>query len=596
VSLPPLANLFAMREPDPERRHELLLRLDARPEIATTWEPAPDWLAAAAPLPGGAPDDEQVRALGFAFAEGRDRVAGLERVDVEALRRLDETVTRRPKDLATWPGDFGFLLFGDDGGVTTVRSCGGLVPFYYAVEGERIVVATRLEYVVRFSRREYELDPLVNAICAGGGDLVPDGRTFFTGVSALGRGHHVRLVHGEPVQPHRYWDPRPRSESDLLRGPERPRVLRQLLLDNLARELDPSGENLLSLSGGVDSSTLAALAVRVVGRRVSALSLVPPEPDQQAHELHFIDALAQELELDRRWMVALSPAEQVRLVLGDHRILYHVQHPILLALPRVLAEVPVKVLFGGENGDDVGGARVTLPDWTAHTSSLELLFGLPRLPNGASDVLRWTKHRLLRLARWPRMFCSSDLREMIRPDLRAEYRDLYAQRRGELGRDRRPLAHLALVGENDDWLAQNWEAASGHGIRRSFPFATREMSEFSFRSHPRDLLGPGTKKLLRKAVAGDVPDENLQRRDKGAWRGPSRQARCLWDAPLAAELAEIVRSDWLPAPPHAIGWGEAARLAQLSRMYDTLRYVRDGVDPGSYAVQGWGQWGFRVRR
>jgi len=595
MSLPPLANLFAMREPDPERRHDVLLGLQARAEVAAAWEPAPDWLAAAAPLPGGTPDGDQVRALGFAFAEGRDRVAGREEIDVDALRGLRETVIQRPEHLATRPGDFGFLLFGDDGAVTVVRSCGGLVPLYYALDAERIAVATRLEYIVRFFGRDFPLDPLVNAICTGHGWLPADGRTFFTGVSTLRTGHFVRLAPGARARARAYWDPRPERESDLIRGPERPRILRQLLLDNLERELDPDGDNLLSLSGGVDSTTLAALAVRITSRRVSTVSFVPPEPEQKV-QLHFIEALANEVELQRRWTIALSPAKQIQLLLSDHRILYHVQHPVLLTLPRVLEETPVKVLFGGEFGDEVCGSRMTLPDWTAHTSLLQLLAGLRRLPYGASDILRWTKHGLLRLVRRPRMFCASDLSEVIRPELRAEYRELYERRRRELGRERRPLGHLALTVEDEYWLAQNWEAASAHGVRRSFPFATRELVEFAFRSHPRDLLGPGTKKLLRYAVSGDVPAENLGRTDKGGWRGPSRQARCLWETPLPPELEQIVRSDWFPAPPQAIHFGEAAELAQLSKFSDNLECVRDGVDPSVYSIGGSEQWNVRVRR
>ncbi len=578
------------------RRHELLLQLEARPELAAAWEPAPAWLVAAAPLPGGREDGDEVRSLGFAFAEGRDRLVGQGKSGNHALRRLREIVARKPNDLATCEGDFGFLFFGASDAITVVRSCGGLVPLYYAVDGERLAVGTRLEYLVRFFGRDLPLDPLVNAISAGHGWLPADGRTFFAGVSALPRGHFVRLAPGVRARAQRYWDPRAKRESDLIRGPERPQVLRELLVANLKRELDPGGDNLLSLSGGVDSSTLAALAIRVVGCPVSALSFVPPELEQQATQLHFINALAAEVELKRRWTIPLSPAKQIELLLSDHSVLYHVQHPVLLTLPRILDETSVKVLFGGEFGDEVSGSRVTLPDWTAHTSLRQLLTGLDSLPYGEADLLRWTKHRLLRLVHRPRMFCASELSEIIRPELRAEYRELYERRRQELGRDRRPLGHLAVTSEDETWLAQNWEAASSHGVRRSFPFATRELVEFAFRSHPRDLLGPGTKKLLRNAVRGDVPAKNLGRMDKGGWRGPSRHAACLWETPLAAELEEIVRSDWHPAPPRAIRWGEAAELAQLSKFADNLANARGGVARASYSIGGSEQWNVRVTR
>ena len=48
-----------------------------------------------------------------------------------------------------------------------------------------------------------------------------------------------------------------------------------------------------------------------------------------------------------------------------------------------------------------------------------------------------------------------------------------------------------------------------------FPFVTRELLELAFELHPSELVGPGTKRLLRYALAGDVPAKNLQRPDKG---------------------------------------------------------------------------------
>src|SRR5207245_312912 len=81
--LPPLANLFAAHDPDPLRLADLAAELEASGEFVAVWRPAPGWVAAAAPLPGGPADQFEGRDSALAVAEGRegDRDAGFIRFD-----------------------------------------------------------------------------------------------------------------------------------------------------------------------------------------------------------------------------------------------------------------------------------------------------------------------------------------------------------------------------------------------------------------------------------------------------------------------------------------------------------------------------------
>src|SRR2546429_443827 len=189
VTLPALANLFAVCDENPLRADALQHKLQHSGEFAAVWRPAPGWVAAAAPLPGSVPDGAQVRGLGFAFAEGRDLVE----CQLEHAAQLAEGA---PQRLASLPGDFGFIHFQADGSATVVRSCGGVVPFYLWQDGGRAAVATRLGDLVCYILHQPRLDPLVNAVWASGWGLFPDGRTFLEGVAALERGSFA------PTGPH----------------------------------------------------------------------------------------------------------------------------------------------------------------------------------------------------------------------------------------------------------------------------------------------------------------------------------------------------------------------------------------------------------
>ena len=171
------------------------------------WRPAPGWIVAVAPLPGGEPDGDIAYRHQLAFAEEAGVLPGRSGKD-PAVRfsEISELADSNPDRLASLPGDFGFIRFRTGGGATVVRSCGGLVPFYLKQSGHRFVIATRLGDFVRYLPDEPRLDPLVNAMT--------------------------------------------------------------LLIEKLTRDLDPEDGNLLTLSGGVDSSSLAALAAGVVQRKV----------------------------------------------------------------------------------------------------------------------------------------------------------------------------------------------------------------------------------------------------------------------------------------------------------------------------------------
>src|SRR2546425_2291008 len=170
MSLPPLANLFAAREPDQMALEALAADLATSGEFAEVWRPAPGWVAAAAPLPHGEADGESARRHGLAFAEGRDVVGR----PCAAVAELADTT---PERLAWLAGDFGFIRFSPDGGATVVRSCGGLVPFYLWRSDSRVAVGTRLGGFVRVLPDEPRLDPLVDAAPTTRHAVFPEGPT-----------------------------------------------------------------------------------------------------------------------------------------------------------------------------------------------------------------------------------------------------------------------------------------------------------------------------------------------------------------------------------------------------------------------------------
>jgi asparagine synthase (glutamine-hydrolysing) len=564
MSLRPLANLVAVATPDPDELELVRERIEASGGFDPPWSPAPGWLVAVSRLPGTTPDPDPVRAAGLVFAQGRDEVE----MAAQSWKEVVRLVSERPESVEELPGDFGFVRIEPMGEATVVRSAGGLVPFYVTGETGRWTLATTMAHLLRFHPGPLEIDPLINAIWTSGYDAAPDRRTFVAGVKALGRGEYVRLGAGRAGFG-RWWDPRARAEPRP--SPEHAERLRSALVDTLERELDPDGENLLALSGGVDSSAVGALAARLLGREVSTLTVLPSNELARDRDLGYIDALDEAVGFRRR-REEIVDADRRLALLGEPGVPFHVLQPYLCLLQSVARDWPVSVLVGGEFADHTVGSALTLRDWARHTTLAELWRSRRALPTGPADVRRWFVHRLRLALHRPPMPWPQDLPVMVRLELRDEYAHWWHERRRTAGRDERPMPHLAMFLEREGFLGMHWEVTSSLGIRRSFPFVTRDLLELGFECHPSELVGPGTKRLLRAALAGDVPTVNLDRPDKGH-PGPAQdRAPRRWSGEIPGVLDAVLAPGW--PPDREIDYWDLHRGRQLvgfARAFESAR-------------------------
>lgn len=588
MTMPPLSNLFAVHDADPAALDEVVSDLRRSAEFARVWRPVPGWVAAAAPLPGGEPDGYLARQHQLAFAEGRDVLVERPGKDpAVCFREIVELADSNPDRLASLPGDFGFIRFRTGGEATVVRSCGGLVPFYLKQSEHRFAIATRLGDIVRYLPDAPRLDPLVNAVWASSWPMMPDGRTFLDGVTILWRGHFVRREKTGRMQVGRYWNPRPKRipYPTPARAREHAERLRALLIDKLRRDLDPEGGNLLTLSGGVDSSSLAALAAGVVGRKVWTWSLLPSREESLRHEMSYIEPLAQRYGFGRRWTVLHHDRLVFDLWRAAPRIVFHVIHPALCSLPAVMREAPVRVLFGGEFADEVCGSVFTVPDWAEQTPLWRLMLDFKPQAGHLRAAARWARHRLASFRGrpalpFPQELLQTDLTtkkplDFFHPGVQEEYRSWWGERRLEFLADPDPWRYLALESMGlDGFVPMNWEVCSALGIRRSLPFFNREALELAFECHPAELYGPGTKKLLRAALRDDVPERNLQRPDKGGWgrheQSAPRQGGAMPDEPLPQELEGVLCPEWFSHPPKALNYCQFRCLTRLLIFVDSL--------------------------
>ncbi len=543
----PLLNFFAFWQSAPQLQEQARLVMTCSKQFDRVWSPEPGWLVGARALPADA-SIVTGSCPRIIPGEGLDHLLSLHHDPEESLSRVEKLVRLQPACLAQVPGDFMFAWLGAHGRATAVRACSGRIPVYVYADAERCAIATRLEYLVRFVPKSFHLDPLATGIWLTGWYLPPDQRSLLQDVYIVQAGHFAQLEPGKPVHLERYWDPRPSRWPVVNERKRREHAsrLREELVRGLKRDLSPTHNNLLWLSGGVDSSALACLAAQLE-RPLTTLTFLSRDARDQKRDLPFVKSLRHELGVVDFVDVVLDGDRYLQIARNSGETCYPVRYFGINALDEPLRRFDVSVVFGGEFADEVGGSRRLLADWLAATTAWRLPQVWRELPQGHRTFLTWAMRPVRQAFGKPAdRTTPRDLAEIVQPEVHAQYQAWRARRRRAMAADERPYKMLSAAIELNGWLVDYWEGASQRGVQPSSPFYSRAILELAFECHPHEQLGRMPKQLLRRALHEHVPHRYLWRKDKAFWSAGFGEPRP-WREAIPAELDFIVREDMLQA-------------------------------------------------
>lgn len=554
--LAPVADVLAVAVADDGLRRRADLHLGAAGYRSAVFG---RWVIADRPLPGSRPDDGAGARAGFAFAEGGERVSRSP-WGVEGLAgQLREG--RVGVGVGRVTGDVGFVWVDPVPGssarvAVAVRSAAGRVPLWWWVGAGAACVGSRLADVLAVRSVVGEgaastgtggtsgagvLAGMAAAAMVSGQAAYPGGQTATDGVRLLPPGSVLDLPAstaeaarvgaadgGRGPEPTRWYDPWPevRDLPRAKRGSAFAEVaerfdaaVRSVLVD----ELDPDGGNLLSLSGGVDSASLAHLA-RAVDRPIGALSLVPDGDDPlHEREMGFLQPLVADTGIDPWRHEPLTMEHRLEWLAAAPAAPLPVVHPVLCLLPSARVDGALgaagadgaHVLVGGEFCDELSGGTFMLVDWARTASpaeaALAVRHGIVRRTWGK----RWLRYRLKGV---PPIGPHRPLPEVIRPELRDEWAAWREARHEMVASSPKVHAYtIELLSSLDGAVAMNWEVCSSLGMRRVWPFLTRQVIEIVASLRPHDLVVPTHKRLSRVGFRGTVPDRWLLRSDDGSF-------------------------------------------------------------------------------
>lgn len=196
-------------------------------------------------------------------------------------------------------GDFAFVLHDADRNVVVcARDALGSHPLCYAFDGRRLVAASEPRQVLAAGIAMQPSEEAIATYIAATRHLYGGPHTFYKDVFRVEPGH-VLEVDRRGARSRRYWQLDSNRQIEERTDAEMADRVRQLMIDAVQRRVPDSGPYSCALSGGFDSSSVAALLRLVLRSRTTENTTLETFSfelrDPAADEPELIDAVSREL-------------------------------------------------------------------------------------------------------------------------------------------------------------------------------------------------------------------------------------------------------------------------------------------------------------
>jgi asparagine synthase (glutamine-hydrolysing) len=492
----------------------------------------------------------------------------------------------------------------------------GIRPLFYTQADGALIFGSEIKAILADPRVQAEMDPVaLDQIFTFWSPLSP--RTIFRNILEVPPGHYLLARQGE-VSVERYWqvsfpaadEPHPSGSPRLTwAGADRTNdatrwelgsyldEFRELLVDAARIRLRADVPVGAYLSGGIDSSAIAAIIRNYTGNRLDTFSIAFSDPDFD--ESVYQRQMARFLGTDHQ--IVYATHADIGLIFPD--VIWHTETPVmrtspapLFLLSKLVRDHHFKVVLTGEGADEfLAGYNIfkeakvrrfwaKYPESSLRPLLLRRLY--PYISNlsdesgaylaaffreGLTDVeapdyshaIRW------RNTSRTRRFFADDLRQAVQTSDVSEASEVYYPPDFA----RWDVLHRAQYLEITIFLSQYLLSSQGdrvamaHSVEGRFPFLDYRVVEFCNRLPPRLKLHGLTEKYLLKQLAREwLPDE-IWRRPKRPYRAPIHRSFF----PLAEGEAgrrhtstpDYVRELLSPEQVRATGLFKPAAVSQL---------------------------------
>lgn len=460
----------------------------------------------------------------------------------------------------------------------------GVKPLYYCLENGSLMFASEIKAILAGAGHSFAIDLQTTNEFLAQSLLDASNRTFFEGISKVPPSHYavVDLTAGEPdLRFRRYWSLSTGQDTGERLDREDPDLLAAEILemfqDSVRLRLRSDVPVGALLSGGIDSSAIAAAMNRLLGPGVAPCLLSAVSDDPRFDESRFIDAVSRHLS---------APAHKVVLDLRPDRamslldtVTWHndepvnsfsaVAHYLLMEKAR---ELGVTVVLSGQGGDEVlCGYRKYL------AFSIKSMVASGNLTGAAANLWAFLRRGTVlkqitmgEAKRYLPAFLTRDSLDIRGPALLDQPLVNIGIGRGNSVSDRQVLDIECLTLPAYVHYEDRLSMAFSREVR--LPFLDYRLVERLVRLPSHFKLRDGwTKWVFRKAIEGELPPEVVWRKDKQGFTIP--QSKWLRDD-LRAAVLEVFAPDALVFES---GLVDRERLLQKYRRYCAEQGAGTGI-------------------
>ena len=418
----------------------------------------------------------------------------------------------------------------------------GIKPFYYRWDGKSFLFGSEIKTILEYPGvdAEFNRGTLAEYLTFG---YITGPQTMYAGIRKLMPGHTLELKEGDgEPQIKQYWDLTLKDDATPLSHQFYVKTYREKLESAVSSHLMSDVPLGVFLSGGLDSSAVAALTSKIRGDQIQTFAVGYGE--EQFSELPYARQVAEHIHSDHH-EVRLSREEFFDTL---PRLIWHEDEPIVwpssvsLYFVARLARERVTVVLTGEGSDETL-AGYTRYAWTLLNSKMDrtyrsltpaFLRGLLRKGIGSAPLSaslhRKLEHTFLMRdgASWPSFyfdnfysaFSASEFAELLTPEAVQFAGEAYKGSMEPWERSSGDLLHRLLYTDINSYLIEllmkQDQMSMAASIESRVPFLDHPLVEFTARIPANEQIkGMAGKFILKEAVEDLLPREIIYRQKMG---------------------------------------------------------------------------------
>jgi asparagine synthase (glutamine-hydrolysing) len=417
----------------------------------------------------------------------------------------------------------------------------GIKPFYYRWDGRAFLFGSEIKAILAYPGidAEFNRDTLAEFLAFG---YITGPETMFAGIRKLMPGHTLELAEGGEPRIERYWDLSVEVDRE-----DRPRqyyvkTYREMLEAAISSHLMSDVPLGVFLSGGLDSSAVAALTSKIRGDRIQTFAVGYGE--EQFSELRFAREVAAHIGSEHH-EVRLSREEFFQSL---PQLIWHEDEPLVwpssisLYFVARLSRERVTVVLTGEGSDETL-AGYTRYAWTLLNARMDHAYravtpdALRRLVRGTihasplgAGMRRKLEHTFLVRDgnSWPSFyydnffsaFSAAEQKNLVTPEALATAGDAYAGSMNAWQSSHGDLLHQLLYADINSYLTEllmkQDQMSMAASIESRVPFLDHKLVEFTATIPAKySIEGMAGKFILKQAVEDLLPRSIVYRKKMG---------------------------------------------------------------------------------